>query len=290
MKITKSLRQTKLREILKRWGSMEKSDIDSKMANLLQVDLTAALKRALYRDLEDLVQQGELDVKYFTRDGAEITYFESSTHKNFYNIWSLAGDSGAVTGHALINNTNTCIHVMALLKNDVAISEYRAESETDRVNLIFSINSQILCLKIKKESLPFKIIFSRFTGEVKPNEVQQLKEKHGQRLIILKLSSSNLSSFKENLSIGHAILSINEKSEISLKDFSTKNGTKYHEIKPVDLPEIKKQITATIGDQTTSLSWNQSFKEVIFKKVNDTTILNLPAFIELGLSTRLLLI
>ena len=65
----------KLRELFKRWGKMDKNTVDSQMSGALGVD-SEDLSRALYRDLEELVTRGDIEVLYFHRDGTPIDDFD----------------------------------------------------------------------------------------------------------------------------------------------------------------------------------------------------------------------
>jgi hypothetical protein len=73
-------------DVIERWGRLEKEKIDQLVSANLGVDIQMITK-ALYRDLQELVEMNILEVYYLTRDGRPIEDHDPDIHKNFLCEW-----------------------------------------------------------------------------------------------------------------------------------------------------------------------------------------------------------
>jgi len=85
-------------------------------------ELTSAMKRAIYRDLDDLVNTNRLIVEYFTRDGAKIEDYNSDIHKNVISQWVLLGSENKIIGESLMKSISSQLYCPKHLKNDLSLA------------------------------------------------------------------------------------------------------------------------------------------------------------------------
>jgi hypothetical protein len=290
MKINKNQRQNKVKEIISRWGRLNKAAIDTHISASFHLDLTEALKRAIYRDLDELVTIGELDILYFTRDGAVIDDFEPNVHKNYYNEWVSKNFNKAIFGQSLLTATNSDIFVSDLIKNDIKIQEKNNVINDDYRYLFFYLNSKYLNISFRKDAVPINIIISRFVDKITENEINEIEKIIGKRFVILKLASSSISSFKSSESIGHLVLDFKKNDLISVKDLNSKNGSVFYKITPDEADEIRIKGRALI-EETVSVSWHSIPNEAYAKqKITNPIESYSPFIVEMGSSFRLLVI
>lgn len=290
MKISKNQRQNKVKEIINRWGRLDKAQIDIHIATSFHLELTDGLKRAIYRDLDELVTTGELDLLYFTRDGAEITDFEPNIHKNYYNQWVSKNFNKAIFGQSLLTATNSDIYVSELVKNDIKIQENNNVIDNDSRYIFFYLNSKYLNISFRKDAVPLNIVFSRFVDKITEKEINEIEKNIGKRFVILKLAPSSISSFKSNESMGHLFLEFKKNDLVCVNDLNSKNGSIFYKVTPDEADEIRIKGKALI-EETVSVSWhtipNESFAK---QKITNPIESYSPFIIEMGSSFRLLVI
>lgn len=290
MKISKNQRQNKVKEIINRWGRLDKAQIDTHISTSFDLELTDGLRRAIYRDLDELVTNGELDLLYFTRDGAVIDDFEPNLHKNYYNQWVSKDFNKAIFGQSLLTATNSDIYVSELLKNEIKIQENNTVLDNTHRYLFFYMNSKYLNLSFRKDSVPMYIVISRFVDKISEKEIKEIEKQVGKRFVIFKLASSSISSFKANESLGHLVLDFKKNDSVSVKDLSSKNGSIFYKITPDEADEIRLKGKALI-EETVSVSWHALPNETYAKqKLIDPVESYAPFIVEMGSSFRMLII
>ena len=99
--ITKDRRKRAILEVIERWGRMNIDQITQRLSALLGVNASSA-KRSLYRDLEELVNEGVLIDVRFTRDGCPIKEFDPEIHKNTNCEWAFKNAENVASGAGII--------------------------------------------------------------------------------------------------------------------------------------------------------------------------------------------
>lgn len=289
MKISKLQRQNAVKEVIRRWGRLKKATIDENICNIFGLEADEGLKRAIYRDLEDLVTSGEIDILYFTRDGILIEDFNPSVHKNFYNEWTSKDFTGGIFGQSLLNIKSAGIYVSSILRNEIMVSE-KGEISQDKNYIFFYLNSHYINISFKHEIAPLKIIISRFVDAISDSEINEVEKKIGKRFIILKVPSNSVSAFKSNESLGHLMLEFKPERLIQLRDLGAKNGSDVFKLTPEEADEIRLKGKALI-EETVTVSWDSIPAEMYVRKHIENSIDSYAPFIvELGSRFRLLVI
>lgn len=289
MKINKIQRQNTVLEIIKRWGRVNKQQLDDRVSNSLKIELTEALKRAIYRDLEELVIQGTIELLYFTRDGAIIDDFDPEMHKNYYIEWISKDHNKRVFGQSLLSNNNSDIYVSDLLKNEVSISENNSNPKDSHFHAYFYLNSKLLTLSFSKEAIPLSIVISRFHEKIQQKEIDEIKSKIGSRFIIFKVSSNSISSYKKNEILGHTLINFLIDQQISIEDLKSKNGTNYYKLTPDEADSFRLQ-HKMLSEETVSISWDQIQTSNLSPKKLKQETGYCPFLLELGTSFRILIL
>lgn len=288
MKVNKTQRQNTVLEIIKRWGRINKQQIDERVSQALKIESTEAFKRAIYRDLEELVTTGTIELIYFTRDGAIIDNFNPDTHKNYYIEWTSKDHTKGIFGQSLLNNHNSEVYVSDPLKNYVSINENKANNQSSHFHIFFYLNSKLLKISFPKEEIPLTIIISRFNDKLQQKEIDEIKSRIGNRFIIFKVPSNSISSYKKGEVMGHLLAHFQFDQKIQLEDLKSKNGTKCYKLTPDEADAFRIQ-HKMLAEETVSVSWDQFTGSKLNPKSIDKEISYAPFLLELGTSFRLLI-
>jgi len=218
-KVPKSARLLKLVEVFERGQVLDKKEIDAKMSNLLGEE-RSGLSLALYRDLQDLVNQGILAQKYFRADGAEIDTENLEGEKYYNSKWHLAAADHMVVGKGLLVQIGGNLLLSERLRNSVAVRE-NGPLNAREVHVIFDLGKAFR-LSIAKDDLPVKILVCRSTPQLVPKLFSALEAKFGKRLVVLAFGDQTLSSAKDESKPGHLLLEISGQ-EIKALEFNPRN-------------------------------------------------------------------
>lgn len=255
-----------IQEILSRWGKLDKNSIDQRLASKFSEELTSALKRAIYRDLEALVNQGRLNVEYYDSEGILIEDYDSKIHKNTTCKWAVVGQENQIIGEKYLNEVFSSLYCPSVLRDDISLHDGGVDTTFKTRHLFFVINGKFLCLKVNLEAVPVKLIVSRNKEVLNFKKDQDaFVEKFGKRAIHLRVPFNKISSFDGDKKLGHIELSINE-DNIELNDLNSANGSKYFRITMQAADEIRAN-GAMLGTDTLSFNWGGLMSREVVESV-----------------------
>lgn len=229
--ISKSLRRDTVEFILVQWGRLNKTQIDSHVAKELKVS-SDEISRSIYRDLEELVHLGRIQVHYYTRDGREIEEFNPQIHKNVTCQWSAQSSGARFLGAEYLTQTRTEYLISSRLEKIVSAEPLNHPVDEASSSCYLMFNSTGFCLKTLHSDLPVTWIIGRKSDNTSSGELlTQLEAKFGHRLIVLMLPLPTMSSVNGQSKWGHFKLTIKESDRAELEDLGSKNGTSFISLK-----------------------------------------------------------
>lgn len=254
--VTRDKRLKIIRQLLHRWGRMTKEQIDEHLSSALECDNDAGFKRSLYRDLEYLVNEGDIVDYRFTSDGLPITEYDPSKHKNTRVQWAVAGEENQVLGGSILEQVKGGFQASKILTRDFAIEKGKpAGTNFQTLQLFFSLGHEFLCLKFNLSAASAKIIVRRTPDDEKKGPtLEDLEKTFGKRLGILSLPIPSLSSVKSPEKAGHFLIHVETPEKISIQDLGSSNGTSFTKITMADVDEMRKK-GSLLGDNTVTSSW-----------------------------------
>lgn len=242
-------------DILERWGRLDHKSICERLANRTDEDKDSeSFKRAVYRDLDSLVDQNRIAIDRFTRDMVLIEDYDSEIHKNVIAQWYIPEAEGLVSGSKILDTLNGKIYIPKILKNDFSIKSGATEPDPRHCHFYFMVGSTILCLKAAFSALPFNLVISRIHGDITQEEIQEVQKKIGLRTAILKVPFSKLSSYKPSERIGNTIIKINAEKEVLVSDDNSTNGTVAIQLTLHEADQLRSQ-GARMLDETLTSTW-----------------------------------
>lgn len=290
-RITKSMRIQVLLDVLSRWGRLDKQSICHHLSTILQEDFNSqAGSRAVYRDLDELVNQGKISVDYYTRDGVHIDEYDPAKHKNVSCFWYIPSAEGLVPGSGILKTLGCLLYVSRILKNEISVIHGKSQPDPRNLHLYFICSGSFVCIKIATDALPFSIVISRTHGEITDKEIDSVQKSHGQRFVILKIPDAKLSSFKGPSDLGHAVLRFESKEKISVEDLGSTNGNVLYRLK-LDEADHLREYASQIENLTLNKTWNDIDINLVSPlKVQGTSNIVSPFLLEAGGSFKILAI
>lgn len=285
--IAKSKRIEVLKDVLKRWGRIDKQHIDTNVAQILGVT-TESLARCLYRDLEELVFHGLVQETAFTRDGEKIEEYDPEIHKNVRKEWSFIGFETHVIGFNLLEQMSGQLYVDPILSGAVSIVEGKLDACHNVFHFYFNIGNRFLSLRVEKDQIPVSVVVSRANKMINVFEVNELKKRISRRLIILKLPINSLSGFGKER-IGHGMIQINEDQKLRIFDLESVNGTSFYKLTPAEAEDIRMK-GSILEDMTMTKSWARAQQENLVKYPANGEEVSLPVVVEFSEKFRILAI
>ncbi len=214
-----------LLDVIKRWGRLDKNEIDQKVAVSLNVSIDE-IQRALYRDLSELTENGQLLMFGETSSGDIIKDIDKAEHKNFKSFWCLPENSPfEIMGLSKLRQYDGDFYSNELIYKSFKISELTSLN-LDKIKnaLIFSLGIKTLALIYDPEITPFSILVTR-KGSENSSFYPEIFSKLGSRTAILSLPEEKISGIKKGNILGHAVLSFKGKGVLNILDNSSTNGT-----------------------------------------------------------------
>ncbi|MFP5492775.1 MAG: hypothetical protein ACLGG0_14830 [Bacteriovoracia bacterium] len=278
-------------DVLGRWGRLDKNQIAEHVGRVLDENFESeSFQRAIYRDLDDLVQDNRVQVEYFSRDGALIEDYDPDIHRNVYCQWYIPGTEGQISGSGHLKSHNGLFQAPKLLKSDFSILSGNSQVDPRHRHIYFQIGSAFLCLKASFQALPFSILVSRIHGTIEQKEIDDVRKGFGLRACILKVPFPRLSSFKDDKKPGHLLMEFPSESTVSVIDFNSSNGTFVYKLKFSEADKIRNS-GSVMNEYTLTSTWENvdlSFVKPI--KITDKATYELPILIDAGNEFKLLIV
>ena len=293
--VTKSRRQNTLREILARWESRDKSQIDEHVAQALGID-PAAIRKPLYEDLSELEHAGEIVKTYYLPDGSKVDEYDPAIHKSTKCIWSIPRAEGQVSGAGALKSQGAELIVSNVLRNDVRVDQGSRPVETSHTHIFFNLNSYFFSIRINSAMLPATLVVARVSESTSGNTLRlneyfkSLEKEFGVRLLLLVVPSTGVSAPKPPERLGHFSFEIKSPKEALLRDLGSSNGTQYAKLKPEESDELIAD-GSVIGLQTVTRSWNhQPLDEATFTECGPHMVrpVSFPVLIQASDSFRII--
>lgn len=289
---TKSQRIHALREVLNRWGKLDKPRIDELVSGYLGIPVEG-LRKPLYRDLKELVESGEIVVRYYSSSGSEIADFDSTVHVSSRAEWALVGSEHRVLGQNALSLAGGALYPLSRLVREIRVDSGSPEFEAKTIHLFFSIQSTFFCLKLTLDSIPVTVVVSRTPGpfDGKP-PVKEVEERFGKRCALLQVPTPGVSAIKLGTRLGHAVLKFSEERSVEITDLASTNGTKFHPLSLHDA-EILRKSGDLLGKQTATAEWIAAVEALVSWQIVEAEIprsCSLPAVVSFSKEFQILIV
>jgi len=246
-RISKAYRMKTLLEVMGRWGKMNKEQIDVNVAQRLDLD-PKSLRQALYRDLQELVAEGDITETVYAPDGSKIDHYDPDIHKNVRKEWSLHRHDHSVFGLALLQSIGGDIVVSPSFQREIRVDKLNSALPTGVFSICFHEARMALAVSFSKELLPFKVVLGRSSDQ---DQAVLNNEKWGRRLMFIALPNDLIS--KQHLSIE---FQGDEEGAIHLSDLDSSNGSQVMKISHKEADEMVQQFIDNKSDLTLTSTWS----------------------------------
>lgn len=264
---------------------MEKAQIDQRVANILSIE-PEKIARALYRDLDELVNAGEVQDFRFTAGGEPIEGYDPEIHKNTTCQWALVSETRDVLGSGPLLDAGCQIYVTDSLQDDVVVTVNPGIEGTQRLRFIFSHNAKLFCIAVNRDALPLMLIVGR--REIGRSAQSAPPIANSRRLIDLRIPRPGLSAYKSEEQPGHFSVSVDKNGDCKIEDYGSKNGTTFAELNSHEAEELLSNI-ANIQNKTVTRSWGSLAEgERSLSPVKRETEVALPFWIQASESFRMM--
>lgn len=228
--VYKDRRKRLMLELLERWGRLDIDQIVEHLGAKVEIN-SHTIRRTLYRDLNELVEEGLItDIRY-SRDGTLLEEFDPNIHKNATCEWALRGSENTLTGQAILHEAGGHIGASSRLRSGVLLAEGVGTVLESKLNCFFSFGTKFLCLRCDLEVLPMHILVSRKNPSQPDEEHHRMEEHFGKRLIVLNIPVPSLSSIKSGKKSGHVLITLEGPNRAQVTDLGSTNGTQVAEVK-----------------------------------------------------------
>lgn len=259
---TKSQRIHALREVFRRWGKLDKPRIDELVSGHLGIPVEG-LRKPLYRDLQELVESGEIIVRYYSSSGSEIADFDSTVHVSSRAEWALVGSEHKVLGQNALSLAGGALYPLSRLVREIRVDSGSPEFEENTIHLFFSIQSTFFCLKLPLESIPVTVVVSRAPGPFDGNPpIKEIEDRFGKRCALLQIPNPGVSAIKPGERLGHAVIKFSQDRSVEIFDLGSTNGTKFHPLSLQDA-EVLRKSGDLLGKQTATAEWIAAFEALV---------------------------
>jgi hypothetical protein len=225
--IPKHLRILGILEIFHRTSPLDFQALASRFSALESVDLTEALKRALYRDIQELVAEGRLEELRHDASGDLIADSPDLEKIVAKSVWRLVTTtSERFLGESLLRENGIEISGSDFLVSEVYAQmdlEIRAEKF---IHFVFGEHERLV-VRIPRDLVPFTVFIGRSPSPnslIDTRDVQ--KEAKPQRNITLTLPDASISR-------AHCKIEFNRWNNVVVFDLDSSNGTTAHILEKV---------------------------------------------------------
>lgn len=289
---TKSQRVHALREVFLRWGKLDKQKIDELVAAHLGVS-AQIIRKSLYRDLKELVDAGDLVVRYYAPSGEQLMEYDSEAHSNTRAEWALVGKEFSVVGQSALSEAGCALFPLSRLVRGIEVDVGSVGLKAEAIHLFFSIKTTFFCVKIAASSLPATVVVSRTPGpfDTKP-PILDIESTFGKRTVLLQVPIPGVSGIQSGKRMGHAVLRLKEKASLSLNDLGSTNGTRIHSISEQQAETLRKS-GDLLGKKTATAEWMatiEGLKNWSMSPIGDTKLYPLPAIVSLSKDFQILVL
>ncbi|MBI4403855.1 MAG: hypothetical protein HY537_06835 [Deltaproteobacteria bacterium] len=253
--IVRDQRLQAIRSVLKNSGRLNKQQIAERLRAGIGPDAEKIETRTLYRDLEYLTTQGDVEKCYVTTDGSLIPEFDGAPDKTKRVEWAIKGQLQRIRGVGMLESLNACLQAPFDLAGDLSVESNTKHLKRGCVNFFFPLSHQFLRLSVDERALPITLNVMRAPDENERRPLlTDLQKKYGRRLALLQLPIPTLSSFRSPQTSGHFQLYIERPQEIWIQDCHSKNGTSTTILSDQEATEILEK-GALLGERTVTSMW-----------------------------------
>lgn len=222
--VSKFQRVEALKSVLARWGRLNKSQIDERVASALDCS-SESLERSLYRDLEDLEAINEVVVLRYGADGQLLEDYNPEIHRNITCEWALKEFETAVLGGGILKDSNISFLAAPRLTRAFQVNLLSTQAPADSIHLIFQPDQRSYRLSLAKDALPAKIMIGRVQERKQAQESHQfIQEVFGKRSCCLLVPFPSVSKIKKEDQLGHVLFEFAEPGHVLVHDMKSKNG------------------------------------------------------------------
>lgn len=203
--ISKSERMQAIIDLLNRAGLLDKSEINQRISSHFNVE-TETLERALYRDLNELIDSGKIRV--CSKDSiGRIVNPENDEIKNFKNYWYTEKHSPfEINGIGFLKESGYNLILHSSLQEFIKCVSTKDISNISS-DIIIPTDKVYLGINFSRDILPIKLFLAR-VEELTSNFRDEFFKQHGKRSVILQIPNNWFSRFQGEVNKGmpHVII------------------------------------------------------------------------------------
>jgi hypothetical protein len=277
-------------EILKNGDHLETSVIAERLANRFKENVEdPAFRRSVHRDLQELNRRDEVNVDFYDRNGCLIEDYDNTDTKNIRrNLvcrWFINDVKQDFEGKKLLDSRHVSFWVPELLFEGIKVISGDSMPNKEHKAFYFLVSNQYLRIEIHQEFLPFTLLISRQTDEIRQSEKDFIAKKSSNHNYgILKIPYPELSAYKNQEKPGHALVKFINEIEVQIQDFESSNGS-FAFPSPLTPEQVKKTIESHNMSKTLKKLDKHPEKP---EKIENKHFATLPALFEFGVDLFLI--
>ena len=272
VRLPKRKRIRALRDVLERFDSLTKAQVDKLVAARLGVEEEVVSKN-LYRDIDQLEEDYILQKNYFTRNGDPILDYDKEKHKNVQCRYQLLKQKALGKGAPFWIDKNIEIHCTDAIKPGFKVEGAVLEEFTDFKQIWIGYQSGSSCILVKKTLLPLTIIVCRKDTEnfveafEKAEAFKRVSEEFGPMTALVSIKSKGLSRYIKDERFGHFRLTLFPDNTVEIEDFGSRKGVRSASVNWDEEKEfVDLGIAELKSEKTVSGSWPRLLKNVYQKR------------------------
>jgi hypothetical protein len=187
------------------------------------------LRRAVYRDLSELADQGRLLARYLMPDGSEITPDQAEEHRNLrieYRLPESGGDQ--IPGIGVLEKMGGGFLRPALKSMGWRFSPVENISLAKNLSLLFRYgHGKTAAIQLSLEQAPASLLLTRPPDGHKNFKplAQEIERTYGARTAALLCWDPSVSRSDLNTRLGHCLLSLESSLKLEIQDLKSSSGT-----------------------------------------------------------------
>lgn len=277
-------------DILRNGDHLETGVISERLASRIKENAEdPSFRRSVHRDLQELNRRDKVNVDFYDRNGQLLDDYDSSDTKskkrNLVCKWFISSGAEEYQGKKLIESKQVTFWIPESQCEGVKVSIGDSNSAEGSKGIYFLVANQYLRVEIQSNLLPFNLLISRQTNEIRQSEKDYIsKQSNSEFFGILKIPYPELSAYRNQEKPGHAILKIVDKNKIQIQDFGSSNGS-FAFPSPLTPEQVKKTIESHNMTKTLRKMDNYPGNPEKIENIKQAT---LPALLELGVNLFLI--